>query len=481
MRLPHHLHLASNGMYRFRLTVPADLQPVFGKQEIIQSLATRDPSTAKTLAYVLSAKFAADFITKRKMKVPSLEEVIQAAKTGRHYELTLPNGTRINVKDKEDHARALEMIGVMEQAGAFKQAPTPAVASNGVAAAKPMPLSGAIKRYIASIKDKTNPKTLQIKNKAVSEFLAWKKDGLLHTVTRPDLADYCQFLQNRQIARPTIHNKFGYLREFFRLMQNQGYYPGGDNPADGQITYSKKDKRARAKQGFEPFSVADLLAIFEPEPYLKLKQPSEYWAPLMGLFTGARVNEICQLQLADFLDRDSQPSIQITDTGLDQSLKNVASKRIVPLHPILIDLGLLDYVLEMEAQGYAQLFPNLKKSINGFGDAESKAFLRHLERQKVVAKVGKKGFHSFRKTIIHKMQDYSPVLAPDIRAQFVGHDLDDEHFASYSRKYTTQELAQQIFPSLKFPVPFHQLKKPANRFNAILKRQGKRRAAKETK
>lgn len=100
MRLPHHLHTASNGMYRFRLTVPDDLQPVYGKQEIIQSLATRDPSTAKTLAYVLSAKFAADFLTKRKMKVPSLADVMDAARTGRHYELTLPNGTKIDVKDK---------------------------------------------------------------------------------------------------------------------------------------------------------------------------------------------------------------------------------------------------------------------------------------------------------------------------------------------------------------------------------------------
>ncbi len=480
MRLPHHLHLASNGMYRFRLTVPADLQPVYGKQAIIQSLATRDPSTAKTLAYVLSAKFWAEFQTRRKMKVPSLAEVIEAAKTGRHYELSLPNGTRINVKDQEDHARALEMIGVMEKAGAFKQAPQPVAVSNVQTVAAPLPLSGAIKKYLLSIKDTTIPKTLGIKTKALEEFRTWKKqDCLVHSIDRSDLADYCQYLQNSGIARPTIVNKFSYIKLFFRFCQNKSHYPSGDNPAENQISYSRKEKRKRAKKGAEPFTISELMAIFEPQPYLKLKQPSEYWAPLIGLFTGARVNEICQLRLEDFYKDDDLHCIHITDAGPQQSLKNEASRRNIPIHQTLIDLGLLDYVAEMKAQGYDRLFPNLTQGKNSFGDAQSKAFARLLKRQKVKPLQGRKGSHSFRKTFIQKCQDEK--IPPDYRCQFVGHELKDEHFTKYSRNYSQKELVDVVLPVIKFPVPLHQLKVPANRFNRKLRRNFKQKAMASTK
>jgi|GEM_PF-4717499 len=261
MRLPHHLRIASNGKFYFRLTVPADLIAHYGKQEIIQSLATRDPATAKFLAYALSAKFFADFQQQRTMKVPSLEDVIDAAKQGKHYEMVLPNGTRLTVKDKDDHMMALEMIGKMEAVGAFAQAPAPqpASVSTNQAVEKPQPLSGTINAYLLGIKDKTSEKTHQIKKTALKEFLAWKKDCLLHTIQRTDLAEYCQYLQNSGIARPTIVNKFSYIKLFFKFCQGKGWYPKGDNPAEGQISYSRKDKRKRAKQGFEPFSVADLI------------------------------------------------------------------------------------------------------------------------------------------------------------------------------------------------------------------------------
>ncbi|NEK79364.1 MAG: integrase, partial [Xanthomonas perforans] len=49
----------------------------------------------------------------------------------------------------------------------------------------------------------------------------------------------------------------------------------------------------------------------------------------------------------------------------------------------------------------------------------------------------KRGFHSLRKTLIQELQGAGVVS--ELRAQLVGHELDDEHHVTYSRAFTAQE------------------------------------------
>ncbi|HDS1590521.1 TPA: integrase, partial [Stenotrophomonas maltophilia] len=49
----------------------------------------------------------------------------------------------------------------------------------------------------------------------------------------------------------------------------------------------------------------------------------------------------------------------------------------------------------------------------------------------------KRGFHSLRKTLIQELQGLGVVS--ELRAQIVGHELDDEHHATYSRDFTAKE------------------------------------------
>lgn len=50
---------------------------------------------------------------------------------------------------------------------------------------------------------------------------------------------------------------------------------------------------------------------------------------------------------------------------------------------------------------------------------------------------GKRGFHSLRKTVIQSLQGAG--VPSELRAQVVGHELDDEHHATYSREFTAHE------------------------------------------
>lgn len=62
----------------------------------------------------------------------------------------------------------------------------------------------------------------------------------------------------------------------------------------------------KAHEERKPFSEADIKKIFKGKIYLPeaTPGPARYWIPLLGLFTGARLNELCQLHVGDVIKED---------------------------------------------------------------------------------------------------------------------------------------------------------------------------------
>lgn len=149
-------------------------------------------------------------------------------------------------------------------------------------------------------------------------------------------------------------------------------------------------------------------------------RPYYYWLPLLGLYTGARLNEICQLYLEDieeyepgkyfiFInDHDPATAHDKNPTfAIDKSIKNKASKRSIPIHPDLVSLGLIDYIHALKANGYTRLFPELRfDRIKGYARAAGSWFNeRFLGKTLKFERNGMKTFHSFRHTLITALID----------------------------------------------------------------------------
>ena len=100
----------------------------------------------------------------------------------------------------------------------------------------------------------------------------------------------------------------------------------------------------------------------------------KFWLVMLGLFTGARVNEICQLnpQTDVIFDQDSGIwYFNLTDegnsgVGVSKSLKNAHSFRKVPIHSKLIECGLLGYLDRVKSLKHDRIF-------NGFKPKDGKA------------------------------------------------------------------------------------------------------------
>jgi integrase len=122
---------------------------------------------------------------------------------------------------------------------------------------------------------------------------------------------------------------------------------------------------------------------------------SRFWVPLLSLFGVLRLNEACQLLVADVREDRGVLCIHVSSEGDAQSLKTAASKRLVPVHSELLEIGLRDYVRSARTKGQVRLFDEIK--LDSFG-MHSGGFSRWFARFLVTcdAAAARTCFHSFR-------------------------------------------------------------------------------------
>jgi integrase len=112
----------------------------------------------------------------------------------------------------------------------------------------------------------------------------------------------------------------------------------------------------------------------------------------------------CGLQLEDVADADPIPHVRIRPNE-NRGLKNAQSRREVPLHPHLIELGFRDYCAQLRAVEEHDLFPDLRPGDGNrsFGDALHYRWHELLKRQ-IGPDTGGKVFHSFRHYVISQLK-----------------------------------------------------------------------------
>ncbi|UHH09669.1 site-specific integrase [Luteimonas fraxinea] len=455
MRIPHYLIRNASGCFVFRLRVPSRLQALLGRKVIKHALRTQCVRAAQQHALILAERYARAFEHfgwHRMPRGPSVEDILANVAEGglSRYEIDLASG-RVQASDAEDHRRAMEALALIGRIDHLRQPsaappastvlPPAAVAPTAPAVAEPLTMKQAKIAWLRSIEASTTKKTLSIKTAAVEDlvrFIGEKRQ--LHALGRPDLAKWYQFLRDDGIATPTLTNKQSYIggkHGFFSWAMASGHYPPGDNPAKGHVSYTANEKRKRKKFGFKAFTREEIALLFAPENFETLPLHTR-WACLIGLYTGARVSEVGQLRVLDVIELEGVPCLSFSDEGEHQSLKSESSRRVVPIHPRLLKLGLLDYVKTQVRRNARDLFPNGKEdAVNGRGSWITKAMGNYLAKIGSSWPKAKRGFHSFRKSVIQELQGAG--VASEMRAQLVGHELDDEHHAVYSREFTPRE------------------------------------------
>lgn len=188
------------------------------------------------------------------------------------------------------------------------------------------------------------------------------------------------------------------------------------------------------------------------------RSAARYWIPLMACYTGMRVAEASQLRPEDFVVVDEIPCVRIRGgvTVTDESgqilgttrVKTAGSRRTIPLHPALLELGLLDYVATRRAEQREWMWDGLIWEVkSGFGRYPSRDFSLlakavgvHVPKRKVL--------HSFRSTLAQALEKAG--MEDTLIDRFIGHDVATTRSKSYSRTDTGAALPiTRMFEVLK--------------------------------
>lgn len=266
------------------------------------------------------------------------------------------------------------------------------------------------------------------------------------------------------ISAETANLHLTNLQSFFDYLISSGR-------REGQNLFATIKPHSSGNQGGGAvgFEENELRAIFDPESLMQAKRPGQFWGPLLALYTGARLNELACLDLVDFVEEKGIPCISVrfvprakpNRKKQKQSkkqeeaahsakiLKNATSRRQIPLHPDLWEIGLQEYIDDVRSLGATRLFPTLPRDSKGKRERrmshDGNEYLKfvgvHVKRQKVM--------HSFRDTVsdmlgISDMDEFSA-------DQWTGHTTQGIKAKHYRKKVAIDIQAIKGFKALDFP------------------------------
>ncbi|WP_259991394.1 site-specific integrase [Sulfitobacter sp. S190] len=247
----------------------------------------------------------------------------------------------------------------------------------------------------------------------------------------------------QKVSVETVNNHLAMFFRFWDWAERHGHAP--HKLFEGM----KVAKAKRAKSGRKAYTKAQTAKLYAEltENHAGLvKKDDHKWGSLLGLYTGARLNEIAQLEHGDIGQEDGIWFINITDDGDNKKrVKANASRRKVPIHSELIRLGFLDWVATKA---------NEPRLFMTFSYDQKDGYGRNLGRwfnTRFLTGLGSKEdglvFHSLRHTAVTRMRQAGVELA--LVQEIVGHERGSVTDGYFGEGYT---LAQKRDAIKKFKV-----------------------------
>ena len=242
----------------------------------------------------------------------------------------------------------------------------------------------------------------------------------------------------------------------------------------GSNVFRKKYQQTssvKLKDKKESFTDDDLHLIFNPKTYLpaifenplsRIKYPY-YFIPILGVFTGARLEELCMCRTKDIMKVKGVWVYRIREEGEygdeETIVKNPYSERDIPLHPILTDtLGFIKYVKMIEKIGHNRVFHELTKIGSGrFQQNVGKFFNeRYLKKIGIKDGVRKVSFHSFRHSVETHLTNQN--VNPRFIDYLQGHSSKDTGGNIYMKGIKPDVLLKECVSKIDWGVDWEKLK-----------------------
>jgi len=235
------------------------------------------------------------------------------------------------------------------------------------------------------------------------------------------------------LSAKTINHHLQYLSGLFRWATREELVQG--NSAEGLLIH----RSVPAWSERHAFSQSDLQLLLGSLLHQQ-ERVERRWIPLIGLWSGLRLEEICQLRHTDLREIDGSWCFSVNkDAG---HLKTPSAQRLVPIHPWLIQRGFLEEIGHRNRErSENQVWLELERdSLGRYSNSFGKWFGRYKTKLGFQTRV--QCFHSLRHTFTDRLKQNS-VAEPVIR-QLVGHSEQSITLGRYGKPYGVRALAAAI-------------------------------------
>lgn len=443
------------GIYQFRAVVPADLRPVINKREIWRSLKTTNKAEAQRAEKLVNFQVEQVFIRIKELvsKKQTQSDVVVDILGDFGYKQKRSNNL-LNHSDNMGNFSDIKHLFVDASAGVIKAegvsvtSPEDAalleslvgLLSTGKAKAEGLdaaskPLAVLLDSYIAEkLASKSWTEKTESETRAhFHTFFEFRGERSLNTAL---ISEYKSWLLTQKTKRgdtmsPTTINKYLIaIGGFTKWLYRNGHAP--KNYCEGLLISKRGSDVSEERSAFND---ADLMAIFKQTDQ---GSGAYYWVPKLAVYTGCRIEELCQLYVSDVQEVDGIWCIDINANAEDKALKTPSAQRIIPLHDDICE-EFIAYAQSLDKG--SRLFPALKLYRDGYSQSLSKWFGRML-RSKAIIEDRKKVFHSFRHTFANALKQAG--VSQEIAESLLGHKAMSTSYGRYGKAYKPEILKGAI-------------------------------------
>lgn len=286
-------------------------------------------------------------------------------------------------------------------------------------------------------------------DRALAMFEAQPGNPALADIKREHGVAFQSWLLKQDRSSKTKHDILTWVKSLLNFAYRELEWIARNPWVGLNIPYETEDER-------EPWTPEHVRVFFSQPLFTRYELPQKqwragkdaaYWIPLLGLFTGARISELCQLRPLDVLERNGLTFISINKKGEGTTVKSAASVRDIPVHSELVRLGFLEYVDATRKAGHEQLWPDLKfrKDKPGgnfstwFGEARKMG-----GTERVVP-----DFHSIRHTVRDKMTEAG--IAEPVQDRITGHEIGGSVGTKVYGRHHAPSLLRAAVEAIRYP------------------------------
>jgi len=289
-----------NGVYHVRIRVPQDLKHLLPRSEIIKSLKTSEKTIAKLLAKDYIFQINRRFVLLRSGYLDDQQKLQMASSIVKPQVVQEPKASTVTLSMLVD-----EYVQANQQKWRAKTKTEVEYSIN--LAVEVIGNVGLEEIGRDRLKEYKN---ILLKLPAnFSKSPRYKGMTIVKIIGMEDV---------KPMSTTSVNKHISWLGSMLNYALKEGYI--ASNPAAGL----QVPRNSRADLERMAYSIEDLKTMVRCLSW-NPKHPERYWVPLIGMYQGMRLNEVCQLYNEDIIKVDGVWCVSVNSEAADKEVKNLVS------------------------------------------------------------------------------------------------------------------------------------------------------------